>query len=326
MRFLEPDEVLELHRRLVRPSCRAEQLRDQAALLSAVAEPRRVVDGLELYRTTVDKAAALCFAVMTNRPFIHGNDRVGHAATEVFLRLNGHEIWASIDEQEQILRDLTAGRLSRDQRSQWLRGHITPLFSAELLEAVNRSFSQADRRTVLDVLSSVQSEAGRKAIVILAFGNPAPIKELADTAIDDWRNMSISISQLPQPELLRRCSELGLRDSRPETANEVKRFIAYHLIIPFDQIYGSLRLQDQLDLAGRDGAQLMESFAKKFYVDMTDFKASDYFPCDEPSEFVSGLAKLLGKSKRTICSLTVDGLIVAAQTGKFKRPTGEQVW
>ena len=56
--------------------------------------------GTELYPTLVEKAAALGFSLIKNHPFVDGNKRVGHAAMETFLVLNGHEIDAPVPEQE----------------------------------------------------------------------------------------------------------------------------------------------------------------------------------------------------------------------------------
>ena len=48
--------------------------------------------GEELYPGLASKAAALGHSFIQNHPFVDGNKRVGHAAMEVFLLLNGHEI------------------------------------------------------------------------------------------------------------------------------------------------------------------------------------------------------------------------------------------
>ena len=60
-------------------------------------------DGAELYPTFDEKAAVLGFSLIQGHPFIDGNKRVGHAAMEVFLVLNGFELRASVDEQEAIV-------------------------------------------------------------------------------------------------------------------------------------------------------------------------------------------------------------------------------
>ena len=80
--------------------------------------------GEELYPTIVEKASALGFSLIQNHPFIDGNKRVGHAAMEVFLVLNGFEINASIDEQEQIILRVASGEISREGFTDWLRTHI----------------------------------------------------------------------------------------------------------------------------------------------------------------------------------------------------------
>ena len=92
-----------------------------------MAQPRMTFGGKDLYPSVVEKAVALCFSLVSNHPFVDGNKRVGHAAMETFLVLNGIEIEASTDEQERILLSLAAGQLDREDFVEWLREHVTPL-------------------------------------------------------------------------------------------------------------------------------------------------------------------------------------------------------
>ena len=46
---------------------------------------------------------------------------------EVFLTLNGYEIVATLDEQEQLMLDLAAGSATREQLTEWLEKHLQPL-------------------------------------------------------------------------------------------------------------------------------------------------------------------------------------------------------
>ena len=59
-----------------------------------------------------------------NHPFIDGNKRIGHAAMETLLVLNGFEIDAIVDEQERIILDLAAGELDRVEFTTWINNHI----------------------------------------------------------------------------------------------------------------------------------------------------------------------------------------------------------
>jgi len=80
--------------------------------------------GQDLYPTVIDKAAALCFSLVKNHPFVDGNKRIGHSALETMLVLNGFEINAPVDEQEQLILKLAAGELEREPFTEWLRAHV----------------------------------------------------------------------------------------------------------------------------------------------------------------------------------------------------------
>ena len=124
MRYLALAEVVELHRRLLEATGGAAGLRDLAALESAIAQPKVAFAGADLYPTLVEKAAALCFSLVENHPFVDGNKRLGHAAMETFLILNGAELDARVDDQERVMLDLAAGRIDRAQLLDWLRHHL----------------------------------------------------------------------------------------------------------------------------------------------------------------------------------------------------------
>ena len=124
MRFLTLDEVLRLHEALVASSGGAAGVRDFGRVQAAVAQPMATFDGVELYTTLGEKAAALAFSLVQGHPFIDGNKRIGHAAMETFLVLNGFQISASVDEQERTVLALASGALSRETFVQWVLAHV----------------------------------------------------------------------------------------------------------------------------------------------------------------------------------------------------------
>ena len=126
MRYLTLAEVLNLHDRVLDSSGGSAGVRDLGVVESAVAQPRATFGGEDLYPTLITKAAALCFSLIRGHGFIDGNKRVAHAALEVFLVLNGHEITATVDEQEQMFLGLAAGTVTRDQLVDWLGEHAAP--------------------------------------------------------------------------------------------------------------------------------------------------------------------------------------------------------
>ncbi|MBA3711031.1 MAG: type II toxin-antitoxin system death-on-curing family toxin [Pyrinomonadaceae bacterium] len=123
-RYLKIKEALELHRRVIKQSRGAAGVRDLGALESALVQPRMTFGGEELYPTIVEKASCLAFSMIKNHPFVDGNKRTGHAAMEIFLVLNGHEVNAPVDEQERIVLQLASSNLSREEFTEWLCVHV----------------------------------------------------------------------------------------------------------------------------------------------------------------------------------------------------------
>ncbi len=125
MRYLSLSEVLELHSRILQESGGAAGIRDLGALESAVMQPRAIYDGQDLYPDIITKAAVLCFLLVMNHPFIDGNKRIGHAAMETVLILNGYEINASFEEQEKVFLDLAAGKYKLEDFILWVKNNVT---------------------------------------------------------------------------------------------------------------------------------------------------------------------------------------------------------
>lgn len=127
MRCLTVEEILEMHRRVLAASGGSSGVRDLGAVESAAAQPRMSFGGQDLYLGLAEKAAALGFSLVCNHPFVDGNKRIGHAAMETFLVLNGWELIASVDDQEQIILSLAAGNMEREQFTAWVASHAQPM-------------------------------------------------------------------------------------------------------------------------------------------------------------------------------------------------------
>ena len=124
MRYLSLQEVISLHSLLISQSGGSSGLRDRGALESAVAQPEASFGGEDLYPDLASKTAALGHSLIQNHPFVDGNKRIGHAAMEVFLLLNRHEIDASVEDQEKIIIDVASGKVSRIVLSEWINEHM----------------------------------------------------------------------------------------------------------------------------------------------------------------------------------------------------------
>ena len=126
MKLLKVAEVLEIHRAVVEQAGGTASVRDLRALESAVAQPRATFDGNDLYPTIEVKAVALAFSLIRNHPFTDGNKRVGHAALEAMLMMNGRQLRSSVDDAERVILGVAAGTASRDDLVEWVRRCVVP--------------------------------------------------------------------------------------------------------------------------------------------------------------------------------------------------------
>ncbi len=116
-----------MHRRIIEQSGGTSGIRDEGVLESALAQPQMTFGGKDLYVSLVEKAAALGFSLIQNHAFLDGNKRIGHAAMEVFLFMNGYEIISTADEQEEIILSIASGDLGRENVTEWLKANVEPL-------------------------------------------------------------------------------------------------------------------------------------------------------------------------------------------------------
>lgn len=121
MRYLKLSEIINIYEGITNQSGGLKGLRDENGLKSAIMNPLMKFGGKDLYPELFSKAAILCYSLINNHPFLDGNKRIGHAAMEIFLILNGYEINASVDDQEQIILKVAAGELNHGELTNWLK-------------------------------------------------------------------------------------------------------------------------------------------------------------------------------------------------------------
>ena len=126
MRHLTLGEIIALHDGVIREWAGAQGIRDLGALESAAAQPRMTGGGSDLYPDLPSKAGALAYSLIRNHPFVDGNKRVGHAALETLLVLNGFELAVEVDEAEGVIVGVAAGQVSREDLVAWIRRHAIP--------------------------------------------------------------------------------------------------------------------------------------------------------------------------------------------------------
>ena len=126
MRYLTLQQVYRLQERALSEKGGMPGVRDAGAIESAVAQPQMSFGGKDLYPTLAEKAAALGFSLIKNHAFADANKRVGHAAMETFLVMNGCEFAADVDEQERVIFAVAGSKMERDEFTEWVKAHVVP--------------------------------------------------------------------------------------------------------------------------------------------------------------------------------------------------------
>lgn len=124
MQYLTIEDIIIIHKKIINIFGGMEGLRDKAALESSVNQPFITMAGEELYPSLFDKASAFAFFIVSNHPFVDGNKRVGHAAMESLLILNGYEINCPLEEQEKAIIKLAEGRFEREGFRDWVKSIV----------------------------------------------------------------------------------------------------------------------------------------------------------------------------------------------------------
>jgi len=121
--FLSLDEVIEMHKILIKRYGGHEGVRDLGLLESALYRPRT-----GYYKDLVSMAAALFESLINNHPFVDGNKRVAFFATDVFLRINAYKL--SVDGKKAhrfLLKLFDNQQCDMKHLEPWMRDIITRL-------------------------------------------------------------------------------------------------------------------------------------------------------------------------------------------------------
>ena len=112
--------VREIHQTAIRDFGGSDGIRENALLESAVAAPQATFGGKAIYASLSEIAAAYLYYLCKNHPFLDGNKRTALGACLVFLRLNGVETKPDGPQWEQLVLDVAASRINREETTKRL--------------------------------------------------------------------------------------------------------------------------------------------------------------------------------------------------------------
>lgn len=115
------EEVLFYHHQLIRAFGGSAGVRDRNLLESAIYRPFQSFGGEDLYKSPIEKAAAIGESIIKNHPFIDGNKRTGYAMMRLILLDQGLDIEADEETKYQFVIEVSMGKLSFEEMCEWLK-------------------------------------------------------------------------------------------------------------------------------------------------------------------------------------------------------------
>jgi len=121
--YLTVGEALEMHRQLIDEFGGIHGLRDRGLLEAAIFRPQN-----GYYDDLIHEAAALMESLANNHAFLDGNKRISLAATDTFLRVNGHYLeLETIAAHKFITESITKREFRVRQIREWLIAQVQPV-------------------------------------------------------------------------------------------------------------------------------------------------------------------------------------------------------
>lgn len=123
MFYLEIDEVLAIHDKLVEVSGGRPGVLDFTLLHSACERPKATFGGKDLYVGVFNKATVLITSLIQNHPFGDGNKRTGFVSTARFLYINGYSLVFKEAEAIRFVQNVQGKKYKFQKISAWLKEH-----------------------------------------------------------------------------------------------------------------------------------------------------------------------------------------------------------
>ena len=124
MIWIEADDVILIHGRIIQMTGGADGLRDWAGLEAALAAPLQSFDGQDLFPSDVEKIARLGYGLAANHAFVDGNKRIGAMLVQLLLKWNGYRLELQEGELADMFFSIADGSANEQDLSAWILAHL----------------------------------------------------------------------------------------------------------------------------------------------------------------------------------------------------------
>jgi death on curing protein len=119
--WIRQDVVLMMHEETLKLHGGPEGVRDAGLLESALARPKNLFAYSEREVSIARFAAGYAWGIVSNHPFVDGNERTAFTVSLTFLKLNGLELTATKEDRVLTFWRLAAGEISEDELALWFQ-------------------------------------------------------------------------------------------------------------------------------------------------------------------------------------------------------------
>ncbi len=116
-------QILAIHDQMIKRFGGSSGVRDLGLIESTVGRPMSTFDGVNLYKTIFEKAAALLQSLLKNHLFVDGNKRTALSATGIFLTINGYNLNNTHNDEVAFALKVANDDLKVKQIAEWLKKH-----------------------------------------------------------------------------------------------------------------------------------------------------------------------------------------------------------
>ena len=119
--------ILKVHQCSIVKYGGADGVRDLSLLESAISRPFQTFDGIDLYESVCEKAAALFESLIVNHPFIDGNKRTGFLATAALIEHYEYMLTATEEDAYNFTIKISTGEARFEEIVTWLKANTSSL-------------------------------------------------------------------------------------------------------------------------------------------------------------------------------------------------------
>ena len=124
MIWTTPEQVIQIHARIIQRTGGADGIRDLHRLSSAIGAPLQTFGGEDLFPSVPEKIARLGYGLAANHAFVDGNKRIGAMMTQLLLQWNGYDLVLQSGALADMFISIADGTSTFEELHQWILEHI----------------------------------------------------------------------------------------------------------------------------------------------------------------------------------------------------------